>query len=99
MLCYHLLKMFLEKKYEPKKTNAARFLDALKLAYEMSSYAVDEEDLSAAHAIGVDGGGGCSPLAMKKPYPTFIDASIHKHEKFMSVVQLHLASFVLIEAT
>ncbi|NCD11566.1 MAG: Cys-tRNA(Pro) deacylase [Epsilonproteobacteria bacterium] len=40
-----------------KKTNAARFLDTLKLPYEMSSYEVDEEDLSATHAaasLGVD---------------------------------------------
>ena len=33
-----------------KKTNAARFLDTLKLSYEMTSYAVDEDDLSATHA-------------------------------------------------
>jgi len=33
-----------------KKTNAARFLDTLKLPYEMTSYDVDEEDLSATHA-------------------------------------------------
>ncbi|MDD3343875.1 MAG: Cys-tRNA(Pro) deacylase [Sulfurospirillaceae bacterium] len=33
-----------------KKTNAARFLDTLKIAYELTSYAVDEEDLSATHA-------------------------------------------------
>lgn len=40
-----------------KKTNAARFLDTLKLPYEMTSYDVDEEDLSATHAasaLGVD---------------------------------------------
>ena len=33
-----------------KKTNAARFLDTLKLPYTLTSYAVDEEDLSAVHA-------------------------------------------------
>jgi len=40
-----------------KKTNAARFLDTLHLSYEMTSYEVDEEDLSATHAasaLGVD---------------------------------------------
>ena len=40
-----------------KKTNAARFLDTLKIAYELTSYEVDEEDLSATHAaqmLGVD---------------------------------------------
>ncbi len=35
---------------EIKKTNAARFLDTLKLPYTLSSYAVDEENLSAVHA-------------------------------------------------
>lgn len=146
-----------------KKTNAARFLDTLKLPYEMTSYEVDEEDLSATHAakaLGVDAScvfktlvarddakrivvacipstseidlkalarvakakrcelvavkellgltgyirGGCSPLAMKKVYPTFIDASIMAHEKvYVSAglrgVQLHIAPHVLIEAT
>jgi len=146
-----------------KKTNAARFLDTLKLSYEMTSYEVDEEDLSAthaAHALGVDAAcvfktlvardeakriivacipaekeidlkalakvanakrcelvavkellgltgyirGGCSPLAMKKHYPTFIDASVHEHEKvYVSAglrgVQLHLEPSVLIQAS
>ena len=146
-----------------KKTNAARFLDTLKLPYEMSSYEVDEEDLSAVHAanaLGVDAAcvfktlvarddvkrilvacipaaeeidlkalakvahakrcelvavkellgltgyirGGCSPLAMKKHYPTFIDATALQHEKIyvsagLRGVQLHLAPAVLIEAT
>ena len=39
-----------------KKTNAARFLDTLKLSYTLTAYAVEEEDLSAvhaAHALGV----------------------------------------------
>jgi Cys-tRNA(Pro)/Cys-tRNA(Cys) deacylase len=146
-----------------KKTNAARFLDTLKLPYEMTSYEVDEEDLSATHAaasLGVDPAcvfktlvarddakhiivacipaaeeidlkalakvagvkrcelvavkellgltgyirGGCSPLAMKKAYPTFIDASIFMHEKvYISAglrgVQLHLVPDVLIHAS
>jgi Cys-tRNA(Pro)/Cys-tRNA(Cys) deacylase len=146
-----------------KKTNAARFLDTLKLPYEMTSYDVDEEDLSAthaAHALGVDAAcvfktlvarddakhiivacipaaeeidlkalakvagvkrcelvavkellgltgyirGGCSPLAMKKAYPTFIDTSITTHEKvYVSAglrgVQLYLAPTVLIQAS
>lgn len=146
-----------------KKTNAARFLDTLKLPYEMSSYEVDEEDLSAVHAahalgvapecvfktlvarddakrivvacipaveeidlkalarvakakrcelvavkelLGLTGyiRGGCSPLAMKKHYPTFIDASVLTHEKvYVSAglrgVQLYVSPAVLIEAT
>ncbi len=116
------------------KTNAARLLDTMHLSYELVPYAVDEEDLSAAHLsaqLGEDGGkvyktlvlkgdktgylvcvipgtaeldlkkaaahsgnkscvmlplkdlqsvtgyirGGCSPLAMKKHFPTFIDTS------------------------
>ncbi len=146
-----------------KKTNAARFLDTLKLFYEMTSYAVDEDDLSATHAaqmlgiepecvfktlvarddakhilvacipsneeidlkalarvagvkrcelvavkelLGLTGyiRGGCSPLAMKKSYPTFIDSSIKEHTNvYVSAgvrgVQLLLSPEVLIQAT
>lgn len=146
-----------------KKTNAARFLDTLKFSYEMTSYLVDEDDLSATHAaemlgvnpktvfktlvarddakhilvacipanaeidlkalariakvkrcelvavkelLGLTGyiRGGCSPLAMKKNYPTFIDSSIHEHEKiYISAgvrgVQLYLTPQTLIQAT
>ena len=146
-----------------KKTNAARFLDTLKLSYEMTSYAVDEDDLSATHAaqmlgvmpecvfktlvarddakhilvacipsneeidlkalarvagvkrcelvavkelLGLTGyiRGGCSPLAMKKSYPTFIDSSIKEHTNvYVSTgvrgVQLLLSPEVLIQAT
>lgn len=146
-----------------KKTNAARFLDTLKLSYEMTSYEVDEDDLSATHAaeaLGVDAAcvfktlvarddakriivacipaaaeidlkalarvakakrcelvavkellgltgyirGGCSPLAMKKVYPTFIDNSIKEHAKvYVSAglrgVQLCLAPDALIQAS
>ncbi len=146
-----------------KKTNAARFLDTLKLSYEMTSYEVDEEDLSATHAaeaLGVDAScvfktlvarddakhiivacipaaaeidlkalarvakvkrcelvavkellgltgyirGGCSPLAMKKNYPTFIDSSVKEHDKvYVSAglrgAQLCLSPDVLIQAS
>lgn len=146
-----------------KKTNAARFLDTLKLPYDMTSYEVDEEDLSAVHAaqsLGVEPScvfktlvardetkrivvacipaqeeidlkalariakakrcelvavkellgltgyirGGCSPLAMKKHYPTFIDASVTSHEKvYVSAglrgLQLCLSPETLIQAT
>jgi Cys-tRNA(Pro)/Cys-tRNA(Cys) deacylase len=40
-----------------KKTNAARYLDTLKIKYELVSYEVDEDDLSAVHVadtIGAD---------------------------------------------
>ena len=40
-----------------KKTNAARILDKLGIEYEIKSYEVDEEDLSAVHVaetIGMD---------------------------------------------
>ena len=40
-----------------KKTNAARILDNLKINYEVKSYEVDEEDLSAVHVaetMGLD---------------------------------------------
>jgi len=117
-----------------KKTNAARLLDSLHIAYEVMTYEVDENDLSAEHVaettgvpleqtfktlvvrgdktgvlvacipggdaldlktvaqisgnkkvdlvplkevLGLTGyiRGGCSPLAMKKAYPTYIDDS------------------------
>lgn len=37
------------------KTNAARILDRLGIAYEMRSYEVDETDLSAGHVAGLIG--------------------------------------------
>ena len=40
-----------------KKTNAARILDNLKISYEVKTYEVDEEDLSAVHVaetMGLD---------------------------------------------
>lgn len=40
-----------------KKTNAARYLDTMKIKYELVSYEVDEDDLSAVHVadtIGAD---------------------------------------------
>jgi len=38
-----------------KKTNAARILDGLKIPYEIKTYAVDENDLSAVHVAEVSG--------------------------------------------
>lgn len=38
-----------------KKTNAARILDGLGIAYEIKTYAVDEDDLSAVHVAEVSG--------------------------------------------
>lgn len=48
--------------------------------------------------------GGCSPLAMKKNYPTFIDSSVKEHDKvYVSAglrgVQLCLSPDVLIQAS
>lgn len=146
-----------------KKTNAARLLDKLGVSYELVSYVVDEDDLSATHvanALGVapevvfktlvardDAGrivvtciagpdeidlkslareakakrceliavkeilgltgyirGGCSPLAMKKNYPTFVDSAILEHEHiYVSAgvrgVQLKLSPDSLITST
>ena len=121
------------------KTNAARLLDKAGIRYELNTYIVDEDDLSAVHVaeqLGVDAGllfktlvlrgernglfvcvipgdaevdlkkaakvsgnksaamipmkdlvavtgymrGGCSPLAMKKPFPTYIDESVAAYE-------------------
>ena len=38
-----------------KKTNAARILDKLKIPYEIKTYEVDEEDLSAVHVAETAG--------------------------------------------
>ncbi|MDR3074302.1 MAG: Cys-tRNA(Pro) deacylase, partial [Deltaproteobacteria bacterium] len=50
------------------KTNAARLLDRLKIPYELVPYAVDENDLSAAHLaeqLGQDIGRVFKTLALK----------------------------------
>ncbi len=123
-----------------KKTNAARLLDKMKIAYELLPYEVDESDLGAAHiaeqlgqpierlfktlvlrgdksglfvcvipgaeevdlkkAAKATGNkkcdlipmkellpttgyirGGCSPIGMKKAFPTYFHNSILNHEK------------------
>lgn len=38
-----------------KKTNAARILDGLGVSYEIKTYAVDEDDLSAVHVAQISG--------------------------------------------
>ena len=122
------------------KTNAARLLDRAGIAYELNTYQVDENDLSAIHvaeSLGVDAGalyktlvlrgdrtgifvcvvpgdaevdlkkaarasgnkkadlvpvkellpltgyvrGGCSPIGMKRRYPTFIDAGAGRRKR------------------
>lgn len=144
------------------KTNAARFLDRMKAAYELVPYEVDESDLSArhlaaqlgqdiervfktlvlkgdrsgyfvcvvpgdadvdlkkaAHASGNKSAamipmkdlvavtgymrGGCSPLGMKKAFPTYIHESVYGHERvYVSAgrrgLQLLLAPDVLVRA-
>lgn len=138
-----------------QKTNAARLLDRLKIAYDLIPYTVDEADLSAAHlaedlgedirtvfktlvlkgdklgyfvcvvpgdadvdlkkAAKISGNksaalipmkdlvpvtgyvrGGCSPLAMKKTFTTFIHESALTHERIyvsagLRGLQLYLA--------
>ena len=123
-----------------KKTNAARMLDQLKMAYELIPYEVDEENLGAEHiaellgepierifktlvlrgdktglfvcvipgaeevdlkkAAKVTGNkkvemihvkellplsgyirGGCSPIGMKKPLPTWFHQSVMNYDK------------------
>jgi len=49
-----------------KKTNAARILDRLKIAYEIKEYEVDENDLSAVHVASVSG------LDIKMVYKTLV---------------------------
>lgn len=124
----------------PKKSNAARLLDEMGIAYKLLEYEVDEEDLSASHlakscgldldkvfkTIVLEGNkngyfvcllpsdkeldlkkaaqasdnkncqlvaikellnitgymrGGCSPIGMKKEFPTYIDESILYHDE------------------
>lgn len=125
-----------------KKTNAARILDGLHIPYEILTYEVDENDLSAEHVAAstgqsleqtfktlvargdktgilvtcIPGGkelnlkaiaqysgnkkvdlvplkevlgltgyirGGCSPLGMKKTYPTFLDVAAMEYTSIM----------------
>ena len=129
-----------EKKNSINKTNAMRQLDAAKIPYEILSYQVDENDLSATHIadeiglpygqvfktivtrgdktgflvfcipadreidlkaaaaatgnkrveplavkdlLGVTGyiRGGCSPIGMKKKFPTYFDSSVCEVER------------------
>lgn len=148
---------------EYKKTNAARLLDKLKIAYQLHSYIVDENDLSAVHVAKtmgqnieqlfktlvlqgdktgiivavIPGGlelnlksvarlsgnkhtemiavkdlqsitgyirGGCSPLAMKKKYPVYIDEScLQQSFIFISAgmrgLQIEIKPMDLIKAT
>ncbi len=148
---------------EYKKTNAARLLDKFKIAYQLHSYIVDENDLSAVHVAEtmgqnieqlyktlvlhgdktgiivavIPGGlelnlksiaklsgnkntemiavkdlqsltgyirGGCSPLAMKKRYPVYIDIScLHHPFIFISAgmkgLQIEIDPIDLIKAT
>ena len=46
---FYLLSLGVIKLKKIKKTNAARILDNLKINYEVKSYDVDENDLSAVH--------------------------------------------------
>ena len=62
-----------------KKTNAVRIAEKNKVKYELLSYEVDEEHLDAisvAEKIKEEIKyirGGCSPIGMKKIFPTLID--------------------------
>ena len=58
-----------------EKTNAARLLDRAKINYELVPYEVDEEHLAATGYIR----GGCSPVGMKKRFPTYIHSSAGEH--------------------
>ena len=55
-----------------KKTNAARILDGLGIAYEIKTYDVDENDLSAVHVAQMSGMNDREihmrfPLSLKSP--------------------------------
>ena len=63
------------------KTNAMRLLDTSGIPYRAVEYSWEENDLGGQHVAretGMDPDqvfkrGGCSPIGMKKQYPTFID--------------------------
>ena len=64
---------------KPVVTNAMRLLKAAGIDFETREYEVDESDLSGVHHMKelrpLTGyiRGGCSPVGMKKKYPTFLD--------------------------
>ena len=102
------------------KTNVARLLDKAKVKYELVSYEVDENDLSATYFVCVVPGGeevdlkkaakasgnkscamihvkellpltgyirgGCSPIGMKKHFPTYV------HESALEFEQMYVSA-------
>ncbi len=146
-----------------QKTNAARLLDSKKIAYELISYDVDENDLSAVHVAAQLGEpidmvfktlvlhgdrngyfvcvipgdkevdlklaakatgnkscnlipmkellpltgyirGGCSPIGMKKPFPTYIHSTCNNFDRiYVSAgvrgLQIHVSPADLCKAT
>ena len=94
-----------------QKTNAARLLDRAGVAYRLIPYTVDENNLAADHVAaelgeGLTGyiRGGCSPVGMKKPFPTFIHSTATQFpEIFVSAgirgLQFAIAPQALIDYT
>ena len=64
------------------KTNAVRILERNKVPYELLTYECDEfiDGIHSAEATGYVRG-GCSPLGMKKAFPTVIDASARQYSE------------------
>ena len=69
------------------KTNVLRHLDALKIPYETRQYTVDhDKKIELIHVkdlLATTGyiRGGCSPIGMKKAFPTFVDSAAQHFER------------------
>ena len=73
-------------KEKHKKTNALRILDTHKIPYSISEYEWSVELVHVKDLLSITGylRGGCSPVGMKKAFPTYFDATMEP-QKFVYV--------------
>ena len=74
------------KKEKEPKTNAVRMVAAKKIPYELHTYEAPEGFLELIHARDITKTtgyikGGCSPVGMKKLFPTAIDERAKNHQR------------------